>query len=103
MAIRPSSLFWLRGLPYSLALGVFAAIINVVPVLGAQLRFLPPYRPDFNPIEMAFAKLKAFVRAARRRTFDQVCDLIAAALGLFTPKECRNAVRHCGYCVATTL
>jgi hypothetical protein len=43
------------------------------------------------------------VRAARPRTFDQVCDLIAAALGLFTPKECRNFVRHCGYRVATTL
>jgi len=40
---------------------------------GAHLRFLPPYRPDFNPIELAFAKLKAFLRAVRPRTFDQVC------------------------------
>jgi transposase len=68
---------------------------------GAQLRFLPPYSPDFNPIELAFAKLKAFLRAARPRTFDQVCGLIAAALGLFTATECRNFVRHCGYRVAT--
>ncbi len=52
--------------------------------VGAQLRFLPPYSPDFNPIELAFAKLKAFIRAARPRTFDHVCDLIAIALGLFT-------------------
>jgi transposase len=64
---------------------------------GAQLRFLPPYSPDFNPIELAFAKLKAFLRAARPRTFDHVCDLIAAALGLFMPDECANFVRHCGY------
>jgi transposase len=65
--------------------------------VGAHLRFLPPYSPDFNPIELAFAKLKAFLRAARPRTFDHVCELIAAALGLFMPDECRNFVRHCGY------
>ena len=41
---------------------------------GALLRFPPPYSPDFNPIEFAFAKLKAFLRAARPRTFDQVCS-----------------------------
>jgi transposase len=68
-----------------------------IEAVGAQLRFLPPYSPDFNPIELAFAKLKAFLRAARPRTFDHVCDLIAAALGLFMPDECRNFVRHCGY------
>jgi transposase len=68
---------------------------------GALLRFLPPYSPDFNPIELAFAKLKAFLRAARPRTFDQVCDLMAAALGLFMPAECANYVRHCGYRVTT--
>ena len=49
--------------------------------VGALLRFLPPYSPDFNPIELAFAKLKAFLRAARPRTFEHVCELIAAALG----------------------
>ena len=68
---------------------------------GAQLRFLPPYSPDFNPIELAFAKLKAFLRAARPRTFDEVCALMATALGLFLPHECANYVRHCGYRVAT--
>jgi len=68
---------------------------------GAQLRFLPPYSPDFNPIELTFAKLKAFLRAARPRTFDEVCDLIAIALGLFTPEECAAYVSHCGYRVAT--
>jgi len=71
--------------------------------VGAQLRFLPPYSPDFNPIELAFAKLKAFIRAARPRTFDHVCDLIALALDLFTPTECRNFIRHCGYRASTAL
>jgi transposase len=74
-----------------------------VEAAGARLRFLPPYSPDFNPIELAFAKLKAFLRAARPRTFDHVCDLIALALQLFTPTECRNFVRHCGYRVSTAL
>lgn len=69
--------------------------------VGAFLRFLPPYSPDFNPIELAFAKLKAFLRAARPRTFDHVCELMAAALGLFMPDECANYVRHCGYRFAT--
>jgi transposase len=64
---------------------------------GAFLRFLPPYSPDVNPIELAFAKLKAFLRAARPRTFEHVCELIAAALGFFMPDECANYVRHCGY------
>ena len=69
--------------------------------VGARLRFLPPYSPDFNPIELAFAKLKAFLRAARPRTFDQVCALMATALGLFMPDECTNYVKHCGYVVTT--
>ena len=71
--------------------------------VGAHLRFLPPYSPDFNPIELAFAKLKAFMRAARPRSFDEVLALVAAALHLFTPAECHNYVRHCGYRLATGL
>lgn len=74
-----------------------------IEAAGALVRFLPPYSPDFNPIELAFAKLKAFLRAARPRTFDQVCDLIAIALTLFTPEECAHYIRHCGYRVATSL
>ena len=54
------------------------AIRSAIEGARAQLRFLPPYSPDFNPIEQAFAKLKAFLRAARPRTFDQVCELIAS-------------------------
>ena len=69
---------------------------------GAELRFLPPYSPDFNPIEQAFAKLKAFLRAARPRSFDQVCALIASAINRFTPTECANYVRHSGYRVVAT-
>jgi transposase len=72
-------------------------VLAAIEAVGAHLRFLPPYSPDFNPIELAFAKLKAFLRAARPRTFDQVSQLVAIALDLFTPTECANFIRHCGY------
>ena len=76
---------------------------SAIEAAGAHLRFLPPYSPDFNPIEQAFAKLKAFLRRARPRTFDQVLVLVAAALHLFTPAECANYVRHSGYRFAVQL
>ena len=59
-----------------------AEVRAAIEHVGASLRFLPPYSPDFNPIEQAFAKLKAFMRAARPRSFDQVCALVATALRL---------------------
>ena len=76
---------------------------TAIEAVGAQIRFLPPYSPDFNPIEQAFAKLKAFLRAGRPRTFDQVLALVAAALERFTPTECRNYIQHCGYRLAVQL
>ena len=76
---------------------------HAIEAAGAHLRFLPPYSPDFNPIELAFAKLKAFLRSARPRSFDQVCALIATALELFTSTECRNFIRHCGYRISTAI
>jgi transposase len=74
------------------------AVRATIEAAGAHLRFLPPYSPDFNPIEMAFAKLKALCRAARPRSFDDVCDLVKTALGLFLTEECANYFRHAGYC-----
>ncbi len=87
--LRPGDVVVLDNLAVHKQPEVSAAIAAA----GAQIRFLPPYSPDFNPIEMALAKLKAFMRAARPRTFDQVTALTAAALALFTPAECRNYVR----------
>jgi transposase len=79
------------------------AVRTAIEAVGAQVRFLPPYSPDFNPIEQAFAKLKAFLRAARPRSFDRVVTLVAEALKLFTTGECTNYVRHCGYRLAVQL
>ena len=67
--------------------------------LGASLALhLPPYSPDFNPIEMAFAKLKALLRAAAARTIPDLWQAIADALfGRFTPQECANYFKNAGY------
>lgn len=97
--LRPGDVVILDNLAMHKQPEVQAAIEQV----GAQLRFLPPYSPDFNPIEQAFAKLKAFLRALRPRTFDHVVEFVRIALTLFTPQECLNFVRHCGYRVATGL
>jgi transposase len=97
--LRPGDVVVLDNLAVHKQPEVHAAIEHA----GAFVRFLPPYSPDFNPIEQAFAKLKAFLRAARPRTFDQVVALVAAALDLFSPQECTNFVRHCGYRLSTGL
>jgi transposase len=91
--LRPGDVVVLDNLMAHQQPDVRAAIEQV----GALVRFLPPYSPDFNPIELAFAKLKAFLRAARPRSFEHVCSLIATALELFTPDECAAYARHCGY------
>jgi transposase len=78
--LRPGDVVVLDNLAVHKQPAVQAAIERV----GAQLRFLPPYSPDFNPIELAFAKLKAFMRAARPRTFDQVVELVDRAGVVFT-------------------
>jgi transposase len=79
------------------------AVRAAIEQVGARVRFLPPYSPDLNPIEQAFAKLKAFLRSLRPRNFERVIELVAIALTLFSPIECRNYVRHCGYQFAVQL
>ena len=68
---------------------------------GAQLWYLPPYSPDFNPIELWFAKLKRLLRTARRRSVEEVWTTVGDCLGRFTTTECRNYFRHCGYSAPT--
>ena len=63
----------------------------------AQLLYLPPYSPDLNPIELAFAKLKTLLRKAAERTRDGLWDKIGQVLADFTPQECANYFRHDGY------
>jgi transposase len=69
----------------------------IAPRRGAHLLFLPPYSPDLNPIELAFAKLKALFRKAGERSVDDLWARIGEGLGAFTPDECRNYFKHAGY------
>jgi transposase len=64
---------------------------------GAQVLFLPPYSPDFNPIELAFSKLKAALRRAGARTRAELDQAITAALGTITSQDAQAWFAHCGY------
>jgi len=64
---------------------------------GAWLLFLPPYSPDLNPIEMAFAKLKALTRKVRARTYDDLWKAVGHVCDLFTEEECYNFLCKAGY------
>ena len=70
---------------------------DAIRARGAWILFLPPYSPDLNPIEMAFAKLKAHLRARAIRTIDGLWQAIGDICQLFTPEECRNYFNAAGY------
>jgi transposase len=74
-----------------------AAVRRTIEAAGAALRLLPPYSPDFNPIENAFAKLKALLRRAAARTVAGLERAIAQAIQTFTPTECANYFAATGY------
>jgi transposase len=73
------------------------AVRRAIEGAGAELRFLPPYSPDCNPIEMAFSKLKAFLKKTAARTVDDHWDAIAQGVDTFTPAECQNYFAAAGY------
>lgn len=75
-----------------------AGVREAIEGAGATLRYLPPYSPDYNPIEQVFAKLKALLRKAQARTLDTLWKTIGALLDQFSSSECENYIRHCGYC-----
>jgi transposase len=74
-----------------------AAVRTAIEQAGAALLYLPPYSPDFNPIENAFAKLKALLRRAAARTIDELWDAIGNALHAFSLAECANYFTATGY------
>ena len=91
--LSPGDIVVMDNLPAHKVAGVRQAIEEA----GASLLYLPPYSPDFNPIEMAFSKLKALIRKAAARTVDDLWDAIASTLDDFTPEECQNYFRAAGY------
>ena len=73
------------------------AVRAAIEATGAELLFLPPYSPDFNPIEMAFSKLKALLRRAAERTVEGLWSAIGQLIDTVTPDECANFFAAAGY------
>ena len=91
--LSPGDIVIMDNLPAHKAAGIREAIESV----GAELRYLPPYSPDFNPIEMAFSKLKALLRAKAERTIDALWNTVGELLDQFEPHECANYFKAAGY------
>ena len=92
-SLRPGQTVFLDNLGAHLAKEVRAT----VEARGAQLRYLPPYSPDFNPIEHAFSKLKALLRKAAARTTEALDAAINDALAAITAADAAGWFAHCGY------
>lgn len=91
--LRPGDIVVMDNLGSHKGAGVRAAI----EAAGATLLYLPPYSPEFNPIENAFAKLKAMLRKAAARTVEGLWNAIGRIIGTFTPAECANYFAAAGY------
>lgn len=91
--LKPGDVVIMDNLPAHKLLTVREAIERA----GARLEFLPPYSPDFNPIENAFSKLKALMRKAAKRTITELWDTVGSLIDAFTPGECANYFRAAGY------
>jgi transposase len=81
----------------NLAAHRIAGVRTAIEAAGARLLLLPPYSPDFNPIENAFAKLKAILRKTAARTIPSLWNAIRDALPQFTPEQCANFFTAAGY------
>ena len=91
--LRPGDIVVMDNLGAHKVRGVRAAI----EAKGAKLLYLPPYSPDLNPIEQAFAKLKALLRSAAARTVEVLWRTIGQLLDAFDPTECTHYLAHAGY------
>ncbi|PZR72064.1 MAG: IS630 family transposase [Stutzerimonas stutzeri] len=81
----------------NLAAHKVTGVREAINAVGASVLYLPPYSPDLNPIEQAFAKLKALLRKAATRTREALWDTIGQLIDTFTPDECRAYLTNSGY------
>lgn len=79
-----------------------AALRQIVRAAGARLWLLPPYSPDLNPIEQAFAKIKHWMRIAQKRSITDTCSHIGRLVDTITPSECANYLANAGYASVKT-
>ena len=91
--LRRADIVILDNLPSHKVEGVQTAI----EAAGAELRYLPPYSPDLNPIEQLFAKFKARLRKIAARSVEALWKAIGETVTAFKPRECQNYFRHSGY------
>ena len=91
--LSPGDIVIMDNLPAHKVSGVRQAI----EAAGARILYLPPYSPDFNPIEMAFSKLKALLRKIKPRSKETLWDAVAQCLDEFKPGECQNYFAAAGY------
>jgi transposase len=96
-ALRPGMVVVMDNLPAHKVAGVEEAVVGA----GCRLEYLPPYSPDLNPIENAYSKLKRAMRDWAARTVESVYEGLRQIIGRFSPAECLNYFRHCGYAPAT--
>ena len=92
-SLRPGDVMVLDNLPVHKVDG----LDDIVKKYGARLRYLPSYSPDFNPIELAFSKLKTWLRTTKARTRDLLEEAIRAAASWITEQDAKNWFDHCGY------
>ncbi len=92
-ALRPGQVVVMDNLSVHRA----AAVRRLIEAAGCRLVFLPPYSPDLNPIEPAWSKLKALLRAAGARSVDALHAALARLVDAITPGDARGYFRHCGY------
>ena len=91
--LRPGDIVVMDNLPAHKG----EVVRQIIEAAGAELRYLPAYSPDFNPIEQGFAKLKAHLRKAQERSIDALWQRIGKLLDLFPPEECANFFLNSGY------
>jgi transposase len=91
--LQPGDVVILDNLPVHKS----ARAADILKAKGAWFLFLPQYSPDLNPIEMAFSKLKAHLRAAAARTFEDLQNAIGDICAVFDPEECWNFFKAAGY------
>jgi len=91
--LKPGDIVVLDNLPAHKPI----AIREAIEATGAVMLFLPPYSPDFNPIEMAFSKIKALLKKAAARTILDLWEAIRNAIDAVTPQDARNFFTACGY------
>lgn len=93
--LQPGDVLFMDNLPAHKVAGIEALII----ASGAYLIYLPPYSSDFNPIELAWSKVKTNLRRLKARTFPDLIEALKQALRAITPQDIRGWFTHCGYAI----